>query len=286
MFNWGKKKRSAARATDPGIEESCVVEASFVSDTGPRRSSNEDSATVVVPTDAEHIATKGTLVLVADGMGGHEGGEVASEMAARLISEMYYADEADPQTALVNAYQAANRAIFDRAKKEPQLTGMGTTCTAVAIVEGLAYSAHVGDSRTYLVRASQIYHMTEDHSQTMEMVKQGIISMQEAREHEDRNVILRAMGTHKELEVAVWDTPFALRPEDRLVLCSDGLHDIVSDEEICSITASHDHRQACAQMLQLALERISSDNVTVAVVQVYPPGARNNGSGPRETRVG
>jgi protein phosphatase len=239
---------------------------------------------VVVPQDEARLATKGTLVLVADGMGGHEGGEVASEMAARLISESYYADKADPQTALVNAYQAANRAIFERSKKEPQLQGMGTTCTAVAVVEGLAYSAHVGDSRTYLVRGSQLYRMTEDHSATMEMVKQGLISMAEAREHEDRNVILRAMGTHKELEVAVWDTPFALRPEDRLVLCSDGLHDIVSDDEICSITASHEHRQACAQMLQLALERISSDNVTVAVVQVYAPGERN-GRGPKETRV-
>ncbi|MGH9810591.1 MAG: PP2C family protein-serine/threonine phosphatase, partial [Terriglobia bacterium] len=112
----------------------------------------------------------------------------------------------------------------------------------------------------------------------------GIISMAEAREHEDRNVILRAMGTHKDLEVAVWDTPFALRPEDRLVLCSDGLHDIVSDDEICAITSSHDHRQACAQMLQLAVERIASDNVTVAVVQVYAPGERN-GRGPKETRV-
>jgi protein phosphatase len=178
----------------------------------------------------------------------------------------------------------ANRAIFDHAKRQPQLTGMGTTCTAVAIVDGLAYSAHVGDSRAYLVRAGQLYQMTEDHSQTMEMVKQGMITLQEAREHPDRNVILRAMGTHKDLEVAVWETPFALRPGDRFVLCSDGLHEMVTDDEICAITAANEYAQACAQMMQLALERISSDNVTVAVAQVYPPGARN-GHGPKETRV-
>ncbi|HEY4360163.1 MAG TPA: Stp1/IreP family PP2C-type Ser/Thr phosphatase [Bryobacteraceae bacterium] len=284
MLWWGKKKRSTTRATDPGLEESCVVEASFLSDQGPRRTSNEDSAAVVVPQDPEHIASKGTLVLVADGMGGHEGGEVASEMAARLISEAYYADQTDPQTSLVNAYHLANRAIFDHAKRQPQLTGMGTTCTAVAIVDGLAYSAHVGDSRAYLVRAGQLYQMTEDHSQTMEMVKQGMITLQEAREHPDRNVILRAMGTHKDLEVAVWETPFALRPGDRFVLCSDGLHEMVTDDEICAITAANEYAQACAQMMQLALERISSDNVTVAVAQVYPPGARN-GHGPKETRV-
>ena len=281
---WGKKKRSATRATDPGIEESCVVEASFLSDQGPRRTSNEDSAAVVVPQDAEHMASKGVLVLVADGMGGHEGGEVASEMAARLISEAYYADRADPQTSLVNAYLLANRAIFEHAKKEPQLKGMGTTCTAVAIVDGLAYSAHVGDSRAYLVRGGQLYQMTEDHSQTMEMVKQGLITLQEAHEHPDRNVILRAMGTHKDLDVAVWETPFALRPDDRFVLCSDGLHEMVTDAEICAITASTDYRQACAQMMQLALERFSSDNVTVAVAQIFAPGARN-GHGPKETRV-
>jgi PPM family protein phosphatase len=266
---WGEKKHRDAARTDPD-GEACVVEASFVSDTGPRRSSNEDSAAVVVPRDAARLASRGTLVLVADGMGGHEGGEVASEMAARLVSENYYADEnADPQTALVNAFQSANRAIFERAKKEPELTGMGTTCTAVAIVDGLAFSAHVGDSRTYLVRGNQLYRMTEDHSAIMEMVKQGLIGMSEAREHEDRNVILRAMGTHKDLEVAVWDTPFALRPEDRLVLCSDGLHDMVTDAEICAIASANDHRQACAELLQLALDRISSDNVTVAVVQVF-----------------
>jgi protein phosphatase len=218
-------------------------------------------------------------------MGGHEGGEVASEMAARVVSESYYSDKSDPQNALVNAYQAANRAIFERAKKEPQLTGMGTTCTAIAIIDGLAYSAHVGDSRAYLVRGNQLYRMTEDHSAVMELIKQGIISVAEAREHEDRNVILRAMGTHKDLEVAVWETPFALRPDDRLVLCSDGLHDIVNDDEICSIAGKFEHKQACAQMMQLALERISSDNVTVAVVQVYAPGLRTNGAGPRETRI-
>jgi protein phosphatase len=245
------------------------VEASFVSDTGSRRTSNEDSATVVA--DAQ-----GTLVLVADGMGGHEGGEIASEMAARLVGENYSSANGDPQEALVKAFHVANRAIFERAKHEPALAGMGTTCTAVAVVEGFAYSAHVGDSRTYLVRDHQIYQMTEDHSAPMEMVKAGLISLSEAREHQDRNVILRAMGTHKDLDVAVWDTPFALKPEDRLVLCSDGLHEMVTDAEICAIAGTNEHREACEQMVRLALDRISSDNVTVAVVEVY-------GNGPEKT---
>jgi protein phosphatase len=131
------------------------VEASFVSDTGSRRTSNEDSATVVA--DAQ-----GTLVLVADGMGGHEGGEVASEMAARLVGENYSSAKGDPQEALVKAFHTANRAIFERANAEPALAGMGTTCTAVAVVDGLAYSAHVGDSRTYLVRDQISFRFYQD----------------------------------------------------------------------------------------------------------------------------
>jgi len=145
---------------------------------------------------------------------------------------------------------------------------MGTTCTAVAVVNGMAYSAHVGDSRVYLVRAEQIYCMTEDHSAPMEMVKQGMLTLAEARNHEERNVILRAMGTRPQLEVALWTTPFPLRQDDRLLLCSDGLYEKIDDRELASVAAAHAPEQACRELIRIAIERVSSDNVTVAILQL------------------
>jgi len=277
-----ERNNRTVRPTNPGIFE-CTIEASVLTDTGPRRQSNEDCGRVVWPANPAQVSRKGVLVIVADGMGGHEGGEVASELAVRMVAESYSSTLADPQTALVEAFQVANREIYQLARRQTKLTGMGTTCTAVAVVNGTAYSAHVGDSRAYLVRAGQIYRMTEDHSATMALVKQGLLTMNEARDHEERNVILRAMGTHEEVEAATWTAPFALRPGDRMVLCSDGLHDIVTDPEICSIAGASDPPEACSRLVKLAVERMCTDNVTVAVLGVYAPG-KTNGSGPKATR--
>jgi len=277
-----RKKRAAVRATDPGIFH-CVVEASVITDTGPRRQSNEDCGKVVRSENPEKLARKGVLAIVADGMGGHEGGEVASHLAVQTVSEAYSTSLAQPQAALVDAFHAANREIYQLSRRRTQLAGMGTTCTAVAVVNGIAYSAHIGDSRAYLVRGGQIYRMTEDHSATMALVKQGLISMSEAREHEDRNVILRAMGTHQEVEVSTWDAPFTVWPGDRLILCSDGLHDTLTDLEICSIAGSAEPGEACSLMLNLALERMCTDNVTVAVLGIYQR-VQSNGAGLKVTR--
>lgn len=266
-----KKKRATVRPirpTNPGIFH-CAVQASVLTDKGPRRESNEDCGKLILPQDPERLASHGVLAIVADGMGGHEGGEVASHMAVHIVSEAYSTARTDPQTALVEAFETANREIYALSRHRSELAGMGTTCTAVAVVNGTAYSAHIGDSRAYLVRGGRIYRMTEDHSATMALVKQGLITMSEAREHEGRNVILRAMGTHPEVEVATWDAPFSLWPDDRMLLCSDGLHDIVTDSEICSIAGSVEPCEACSGLLNLALERMCTDNVTVAVLRVY-----------------
>jgi len=279
---FGTQKRSKIRSTDAGIS-ACVVEASVLSETGPHRQSNEDCGRVVQPSGGDQAARKGVLAIVADGMGGHEGGEVASEMATRIVGDTYISSRHKPEDALVEAFQAANREIFDLSRRHTQLAGMGTTCTAVAVVDGVAYSAHVGDSRAYLVRNGQIYRMTEDHSATMQMVKQGLITLAEARTHENRNVILRAVGTHEEIEVATWDVPFTLRPGDRLVLCSDGLHDVLEDSEICRLAAAVRAEAACRQMLTLAVDRKCTDNVTVAVIVVHD-AAQINGAGLKATR--
>ncbi|MDX2153442.1 MAG: PP2C family serine/threonine-protein phosphatase [Bryobacteraceae bacterium] len=245
------------------------VEASFLTDVGKVRTSNEDSAAVVHPDEPAQLRSKGVLVIVADGMGGHEGGEVASRTATERVADVYYHSDRPPQQALVDAFLAANQEIRDRAKRDKHLTGMGTTCTAVAAINGLVYSAHVGDSRVYLIRGQQAYRMTEDHSAPMALVQKGLLTLAQASHHEDRNVILRAMGTYDKLEVSTWKEPFPLRPGDRMVLCSDGFHDSVADEEIGALASRHNSApESCRALLDLALQRDGADNITVAVLAV------------------
>jgi protein phosphatase len=273
---------STARPTNPGFAP-LTVQGSSLTDVGAVRASNEDNVAVVIPQDLRRLREKGVLAVVADGMGGHEGGEVASGMAVERVGERYYKEEDGPQQSLLRAFEAANREIYEHARRHSRLAGMGTTCTAVAVVNGLAYSAHVGDSRVYLVRGDQIYCMTEDHSATMEMVKQGMLTLAEAKNHEERNVILRAMGTRPELEVALWTTPFPLRTEDRLLLCSDGLYEKLDDRELASVASARPPAEACRELIRIAIERVSSDNVTVAILQL---GGAQNGAGLRPTREG
>jgi protein phosphatase len=218
-------------------------------------------------------------------MGGHEGGEVASGIATSGVSETYYGASGSPQQCLLKAFETANRKIYDQARKNPHLTGMGTTCTAIVVVNGLAYSAHVGDSRAYLIRGADIYCMTEDHSATMEMVKNGMITLAEARSHEERNVILRAMGTRSELEVACWSTPFPMRGDDRILLCSDGLYEQIEDQELASIARTRAPEQACRELIRVAIERASSDNVSAVILQLVGPGAPSPIKATREVGV-
>src|SRR5262249_10910821 len=175
---------------------------------------------------------KGRLVVVADGMGGHSAGEVASRMAVDVISRVYYDWPGDPVSALKTSFIEANREIHQSSKEIQARSGMGTTCTALVLRNGSAITAHVGDSRLYLIRDGQIYLMTEDHSAVMEMVKRGLLTREEARHHPDKNVILRALGSHAEVEISIWEEPFPIREGDRFLLCSDGLYDLVEDKEI------------------------------------------------------
>jgi PPM family protein phosphatase len=248
------------------------VLASLVSDVGCAREINEDSGGYVQPDDPETLAAKGMLFVVADGMGGHSAGEVASRLAVNVITRAYYENGGAPPSALVEAFHAANREIYETSSKDEKLKGMGTTCTALVLQKGKALAAHVGDSRLYLVREGQIYLMTEDHSAVMEMVKRGWISLNDARHHPEKNVILRAMGSHAEVEVTTWQEPFPVRIGDRFLLCSDGLYDLVEDDEIKQAVLSSEPRSACENLIALAKQRGGHDNITVAVVSLKQTG--------------
>ncbi len=245
-----------------------AISVGLLSDVGCQRAINEDCGYYEQPHDPARLGSKGLLALVADGMGGHAAGEIASRMAATIISLAYYASRQPPREALSESFETANRAIYQAARKQSRLHGMGTTCTALVIHEGAAYAAQVGDSRLYLIRDEQIYLMSEDHSAVMEMVRRGALTIEDARHHADKNVILRALGTQPAVSVSTWQAAFPVRDQDCFVLCSDGLYDLLSDEEIRETVTSSEPQTACDQLIALARQRGGYDNITAVVIRL------------------
>jgi serine/threonine protein phosphatase PrpC len=273
MFRKKKNEQGGQQEeTPPPAHEKYDLVTSILSDVGCVRELNEDSGDCVCPGDAALRASKGVLAIVADGMGGHSAGEVASGLAVETVRRAYYEAAGEPQAALKNAFHEANREIYKAAERDESKKGMGTTCTALVLQNGTAISAHVGDSRLYLVRDGQIYLMTEDHSAVMELVKAGAITLEQARHHPDKNVILRAMGSHPEVEVATWKEPFPVKAGDSFLVCSDGLYDLVEDEEIKQIIMINNPRAACQNLVELAKERGGHDNITVVITSLKPEG--------------
>jgi protein phosphatase len=267
------------------LKEANNIVASVRTDVGCVREANEDSGRHVLPNDPETQFKKGTLTIVADGMGGHASGEVASLMAVELISELYYADKRNSAPeALKIAVEQANRQIYDASLTDEKYYGMGTTVIALVLQNGQAFSAHVGDSRLYRLRAGAMEMLTLDHSQVMEMVKYGIISMEEARNHDDKNVILRAVGTQPVVEAELSE-PFTVEAGDQFLLCSDGLCDMLEDEEIRGIWATaRDVHAAGEQLINQAKENGGHDNITVGIVRVAAAGEMEASKNVRITR--
>ena len=250
-----------------------AVDAFMASDIGCVRSSNQDSLAFVSPKALEIRQRLGVLAVVADGMGGHNGGEVASAMAVDTICRQYFATSGDdPGQGLALALRAANGAIFQAAEADRELEGMGTTVTALVLVGECVLFAHVGDSRLYRCFAGQSTQLTEDDSLVADMVRKRLIASEQARHHPARNVLLRSLGTQAKLAIVTQrcDPP---RTGDRFVLCSDGLWDTVEPQEIAYIAASLDPERACRQMIELARERGGSDNISVAVIAIDAPEA-------------
>lgn len=246
-----------------------TIKASVKTDVGCIREANEDNGRHIVPNDSEIQAKRGTLTIVADGMGGHSSGEVASQMAVDLISAYYYADEInDAPEALCNAIKLANHEIYQTAISDERYFGMGTTMVALVLLDGFGYTAHIGDSRAYRLRAGEMAQITMDHSQVVEMFKQGLISWEETKHHEDKNVILRAVGTQPKVEADISEA-FQIEPEDEFLLCSDGLNDMVEDDEIYRVwLQSKSVFEASENLVEQAKINGGHDNITVAIVRV------------------
>jgi protein phosphatase len=234
------------------------------SDTGRRRRRNEDNYVVAPP-----------LFAVADGMGGAQAGEIASQLAASAL-EAGDSDGLEGTKRIDALIQEANRRIFDRASTDPTASGMGTTMT-VALVEGMTVAiGHVGDSRAYLVRGEQMEQLTEDHSLVNELMKSGRLSEEEAQVHPQRSVITRAVGTDPDVDV----DGFTIEAEegDVILICSDGLSDMVSDEEILELLhANRDDLENAVKALVAAANRGGGeDNITAVAFQLSSEAPPNN----------
>jgi PPM family protein phosphatase len=245
------------------------IELGNLTDVGCQRENNQDSYCYAEPESEEQFQKKGRLVVVADGMGGHEGGEFASGIAVDVLRDTYVNSEInDPELALADALGAAHQAIRNFAREHPEYTGMGTTCTAAVLRDGHLYYGHVGDSRLYLLRDSGVKRLTRDQTVTGRMVEEGLLGPEEAKQHPDYHVLTDAMGVGESVAAEFPSEPIPLLTGDILLLCSDGLHDLVSDDEIGKMARQGEPGEACKQLIETAKSRGGHDNITVQIVKV------------------
>jgi serine/threonine protein phosphatase PrpC len=246
------------------------VELANLTDVGIQREKNEDYFIYLEPEDDGEFARKGRLLLVADGMGGHAGGELASGIAAAALRDAFlHSDAEDPQTVLVEGFSRAQREIVARSRETGELRGMGTTCTAVILRDGELSFGHIGDSRLYLLRDGVLTQLTEDHTLVQQLVKDGSLSRDEAEAFEQKNVLTAALGMRPDTAAADFSrAPIALEAGDTLMISSDGLHSLVDDREIAKMAGRMRPYEACRALRNLAIKRGGPDNITVQILRV------------------
>jgi PPM family protein phosphatase len=249
-----------------------VVKSAGGTDVGRLREANEDSYL---------IDTGRKLFVVADGMGGHQGGGFASKKILELLTSeldrlVNFQESTQPlqnleertitQMKLLRALQRANQMLFEISLKEQNLRGMGTTLTAVQFDDKFANFAHIGDSRGYLIRDGAIRQLTEDHSWVQEQVKMGVLTQEEAKVHPLKNIITRSMGHERDVKVDL----FKHEPQagDRYLLCSDGLSNMVNDDLMLSTVSEKPIEDAVTELIKCANEAGGYDNITVVLLEV------------------
>ncbi|MBN1933646.1 MAG: Stp1/IreP family PP2C-type Ser/Thr phosphatase [Anaerolineae bacterium] len=237
---------------------------------GQRRQLNEDAWRIAGQNDAPHLwPERGRLFAVADGMGGHAAGEVASQLAIDTLFQEYYRDDGPviPMTArLEQAITVANRAVYRQSVSDKAQSGMGTTLVVAVVREDWLTVASVGDSRVYLLRGGETKQITHDHSWVAEQVEAGVLTEDEARAHIYRSVVTRSIGHHQDVQIDTFE--FLLDSGDIVLLCSDGLSGQVSDAEIALTLGQNPLNEAVERLIELANLAGGPDNITVVVLQV------------------
>jgi protein phosphatase len=202
-------------------------------------------------------------------MGGHEGGQVASRIAVETVKQSYsQSRETDAQRALAHAFAEAHQQIQLRAVEQPSLKGMGTTCTAFALVNDRLYFAHIGDSRLYLLQSGALRLLSHDHTLIARWVQSGVIKPEEAEHHPQKHVLTAAMGVAGEINPDVPAGPVSVRQADTLMICTDGLWGQMSEAEIHAVLGKESPENACREFVRLARERGGPDNITVLVLRI------------------
>jgi len=248
------------------------IQISSSSDVGRRRAGNEDSYRVVnagdLPGDTDAI------FVVADGMGGHAAGEVASQMAVDSViatltsgAVSFTLEDPDLSKTLNAALLKANDEVIEEGVRSPERRGMGTTCTLGVIRGDSLYVAHIGDSRGYLLRDGLLDRITNDHSVVEEEVRRGLLTPEQAWDDPRRNLVNRAIGLDADPEVDTKSVP--LQPGDRIMFCSDGLNSMIRDPEIRSILSQGDAGTTVQALIDAANDAGGSDNITVVVADYY-----------------
>ena len=235
-----------------------------MTDIGRKREINQD---YVFATD-ETIGNLPNLLVVADGLGGHRAGDFASRFTVEVLAEeVQNSKETHPEQILGNAIQTANERLMEEAAKDSRLEGMGTTLVAATILDHVLYFANVGDSRLYLIN-KEIRQLSKDHSMVEEMVRLGGLTEEEAKHHPDKNIITRAMGVKDKVEPDFFE--YRLKGGDTILMCSDGLTNMVDDDEIFQIVKSaRDIVEAVETLIQRANENGGSDNIGIVLAQPY-----------------
>lgn len=245
---------------------------SALTDVGRVRSHNEDAVLAQPP-----------LFVVADGLGGHQAGEVASALAVQTIRD--HAPRRADAPALARAVRAANREVIRAAREGVGRSGMGTTITAALVEGNRVVIAHVGDSRAYLLHGGEISRLTQDHSMVADMVRRGELTEEQSRIHPNRSIITRALGTDVNMEADTYE--YNLQPGDRLLLCSDGLTGMLEDQQIASLLAAYRDPEVTAKaLIAAANDAGGGDNISVVVVDIDPAAARAANGGQPAARSG
>jgi serine/threonine protein phosphatase PrpC len=239
------------------------------------RPSNEDNMLSYVPQDPQVMAKKGAIFVVADGLGGHVHGEVASELAVNTIRDTYYRDTNEDIVATLSlAVELANVIIWQKNDEKSQSATeddkekgvMGATCVAAVLQGDRVYVANVGDSLAYVIRAGQVMQIAQNHSWVAGQVREGLLTEDQARSHEKRNVITRCLGTSPTVEVYV--TSESVQNGDILVLCTDGLWSLIEEDELRSIVEQYEPQESAKRLVERANENGGPDNITAVVVRV------------------
>jgi len=245
----------------------CNLEYAFKSDRGKARENNEDSFCII--TGLERFPN---VFIIADGMGGHNSGEVASRTAV-ATAEKYirqYNEElkgqTDIQQVIRDAITETNTAVYNQSMENIDNLGMGTTFVMAVVTQNMLHVGHVGDSRAYLIRGDGITQITTDHSFVEEMVRNGSITREEAENHPQKNLITRALGCSEEIQIDLYSCK--IFEDDCILLCTDGLTNMLSEEEILStVLEAKDMDTACSELVNKANDRGGHDNITVIAIR-------------------